>query len=160
MQRRRKKKFSDTGKKRGGCCWLAAAISNDLCQQKLSYLKGILFTTISFLTLSKNLFLSHFPSNPLVPNFSATSWKRVVTSAQAGKTGTPSSGTKGNCLFTLALSPKKLFLNFTALEHIPHGLHFRRGKQPNWGQETYFIKVRQAGGHLKQDLTTYYWKVS
>ena len=37
---------------------------------------------------------------------------------------------------------------------------YRRGKQPNWGQETYFIKVRQAGGHLKQDPTTYYWKVS
>ena len=140
MQRRRKKNKNsqDTGKKKRGwgCCWLAAEISNDLRQQKLPCLKGILFTTppfisfyvstISFLTLSKNLFLSHFPSNLLVPNFSATSWrKRVVTSAQAGNnTGTPSCGTKGNCLFALALAPKKLLLNLTALEHVPHGLHF------------------------------------
>ena len=44
--------------------------------------------------------------------------------------------------------------------HTSWSAFYRWGKQPNWGQETYFIKVRQAGGHLKQDLTTYYWKIS
>ena len=48
-----------------------------------------------------------------------------MTSAQAGNnTGTPSCGTKGNCLLALALAPKKLLLNLTALEQVPHGLHF------------------------------------
>lgn len=43
---------------------------------------------------------------------------------------------------------------FYSTEHIPHGLHFTDRKTANTrGQETYFIKVRQAGGHLKQDLT-------
>lgn len=106
--------------------------------RKFSHLKGILFTILPFTSLyvlstsfpwhcQNNLFLSHFPSNLLVPNFSATSCKGIQASAPvSNNTGTPSCGTKENCLLTLALMPKKLFLSFRALEHVLHCLCFYR----------------------------------
>lgn len=33
--------------------------------------------SLSLDSVKKNLSLSHFPSNPLVPNFSATFWKGI-----------------------------------------------------------------------------------